>query len=493
MEINKRNVLRGITWSAADKWGTQLLSFLVILILARLLSPEAFGLVAMASAVISFFNMWVDQGLTKAIIQVDELTESHLNTAFWANMIFGVVFGSIGWLGAGAIASFYQESALQNVISWLSLGLVLTGLSQVQIAILRRELDFKSLAMRSVIAKVVAGVAGIAGALGGLGVYSLVLQLLIQQGVSALVLWIKSDWKPRFEFSGISFRELFSYSIKVTFGELIYFASSRMGDLIIAYFLGTKELGYFNIGYNVVQRLSSLIDGTLKQVTFSVFSRLQNDLPRLRKAIRQILEYLSFIVLPIFSGVAFLAPEIIQVLFGDKWLPSIPVFRLMALAVLIRILLRVNGQAIFALGRPDWILGINGAEAVLRLGLFTLAAQYNVVYIAAVHLGTTLVIVPIYVALTNKLIEEDRWSAYFQNFRNPVLGASLMLASLSALKFLLRSNSMDSILELAIAILTGGVSYLGLMFLLDSEFIRESGKFAVNVVHSEWIDFFSSK
>lgn len=484
MKIEKKQVVRGITWSAFDTWGTQLITFVIIIVLARLLSPDAFGLVALASVFTSFLAMWVDQGISHAIVQRDELSEDHLNTAFWANVVLGALFGLCSAGFSGLIASLYKEPELQPIILWLSIVLVISGFSQTQIGILRRRMDFKSLAKRSVIAKSIGGISGIIAAIAGCGVYSLVIQTLVHNVIAVIVLWNASDWVPKLEFSWTKFRELYVFGVNVTASHIISFASNQFDSLIIGYFLGATALGYYRVGFTLVQRVSSLVGGVLQKVSLSYFSRLQDDLERLRRYLYQSVEYLSIVMFPLFLGLTYLAPDIVVAFFGDEWIPSIAIVKILAISSLIRIMLSLNETAIFALGMPKWVLWVRGGEAIIRLVSFILITPYGINYVAVVHLITTILLVPIHLSLTKK-IAKFHWRVYFQQFYKAVIASVVMMLGVVVLNIGV-SQDLNIYLRLAIIVLISGSLYMGSLYLLDPIFVKDSWKLLIsNVILDE--------
>src|SRR5574341_866507 len=229
----RQKAAKGVVWSAAQSWGIRLITFLVTLVLARILLPEAFGLVAYATVFIAFAQIFVDQGFSDAIVQCPQIEREHLDTAFWINMLTGALIALVGVISSGAIAKLFREPQLAPIVSWLSLSFIFSGLSSVQQALLRRQLAFKSLALRSLLATIAGGVVAIGMALLGYGIWSLVAKILVSNLVSAIALWQVSDWRPGFRFSKRHFKDLFSFGINIVGGNFVDFFSLHSDDFLI--------------------------------------------------------------------------------------------------------------------------------------------------------------------------------------------------------------------------------------------------------------------
>ena len=192
----RQKAAKGVAWSAIENLGTQAIYFVVFLVLARLLQPEEFGLVSLAGVFISFMMVFADQGLSDAIVQRQDLEPEHLDTAFWINLGICALLAIFTFAAAGSVSSFFHQPQLKPIIAWLSLSFLFNGFSSVQQSLLRRQLAFRALAVRSLVATFASGIVGVVMALMGFGVWSLVAQQLINRVLAILGLWWASDWRP---------------------------------------------------------------------------------------------------------------------------------------------------------------------------------------------------------------------------------------------------------------------------------------------------------
>jgi O-antigen/teichoic acid export membrane protein len=454
----KQEAVKGVAWSAAQKWGVRIISFLVMLVLARLVLPESFGLVAAAVVFTSFAQIFVDQGFSDAIVQFNHLEREHLDTAFWISMATGIVLTIASIAGASLIASLFREPDLVPIIKWLSPIFVLSALSSVQQSILRRNLDFKSLTVRSLIATIASGVVAVTMAFLGCGVWSLVAKLLVEGVVSVIALWQVSEWRPSFRFSGKHFKDLFTFGIHILGGNFVDFLSVHSDDFLIFYFLGPLALGYYTLAYNLLIVMTDLLVSVPNLVAFPVFSKLQDDPARLKSAFNEVTQLQSLIAFPIFLGIFVVAPEAVRVLYSDTWIASIPVIQILMLIGIVRSATFFYSSIFRAAGKPSWrfalysltaLLNVIGFMAVVRLGIVAVAISYVVVSYA---------LMPLYFYLIQKLVHVtilDHLKQYLSAF----ISSIAMIAVVLILKQFLGEN-LSVVLRLVICVTAGVSTYL---------------------------------
>ena len=313
----KQKVVTGAAWSALQKVSSQVIQFSVFLILAALLEPEAFGLIALAIAFIGFLQVFLDQGFSDAVIQRENLEPEHLDTAFWSNLIVGILLSTIALISSTYIANFFKQPELARIIDFFSLTLIIGSISAVQQAVLRREFKFKSLALRNMLSVIAGGIVATAMALNGMGVWSLVGKQLIEVTVKAIVLWKVSHWRPHLRFSRRHFADLFNFGVNVTGMHVLTFSNRKAGDFIIGYFLGAAALGYYHVGTRVIKMVQGLISTTINSVAMPAFSRMQSDVERVRAAFFKVTHFTALVSFPAFSSIYILSDTIINDILGD--------------------------------------------------------------------------------------------------------------------------------------------------------------------------------
>lgn len=455
----RQKAAKGVVWSVIQKWGTQAISFLIIVILSRLLAPEAFGLIALATVFTDVVQIFMDQGLSAAIVQRTDLEREHLDTAFWISVLLGVLLAVVGIATSGLVAAFFGEPRLASVLKWLSVIFVISALSSTQIAILQRNLAFKSLAARSMTAKTVGGVVGVGLAFAGFGVWSLVGQKLAGSLAGVVVLWQASDWRPRFNVSKQHYKELFNFGISIVGNNILKAFMRRSDDFLIGYYLGPTLLGYYTIGYRLLLITISLVTGIINAVVFPTFSRLQHNPERMRRAFYQVIQYTSLLAFPVFIGLAALAPELIPAIFGDKWAPSVPVMQVLALIGILQSLLDFKGSVMRASGKPSWQFAIMLLTSVCSVIGFLLVVRWGIVAVAASFVIVNYLLAPISYAAVRRLIQID-FRTYLRQFAAPLLASLIMVLVITGLKYVLKHQELNLYLQLFIYLAAGGLTYL---------------------------------
>ncbi|NJR74104.1 MAG: MOP flippase family protein [Scytonema sp. CRU_2_7] len=453
-------------------WGSQTISFVVFSLLARLLEPEGFGLVALASVFIAFMEIFLDQGLTQAIVQRKELDQEHLDTAFWANLAVGILLTTFGITFAYAIANLFHHPQLAPIIQWLSLSFLVGAFSRVQQAIFHRKLAFKVVAVRSLFATLVGGVVGVAMALGGYGVWSLVGQRIANDSVGALILWGASDWRPKFNVSLKHFKELFAFGINMMGFNIVNFFNRRADDFLIGYFLGPVALGYYTVAYRVLWVMTQLFVTVTSQVALPIFSRLQEDDVRLQRAFYTVTQFTSLIAFPSFLGVTVLAPELVQVLFGSKWQQSIPVMQVLAFIGILHSMVYFNSTIMMAKGKPSWRFGVNCLNAVVNVIGFALVTRWGILAIALAYVISGYLIFPISIYLVRKLIPLQLMT-YLCQYAIPLTGTLVMVSAILGAKYLL-GGLINSATLLIVSIIIGAVAYILTIFLIAPKVFRQT-------------------
>ncbi len=435
----KNKAIHGAKWSMLQEMASQLVDFLIIIILARLLGPTDFGVVAMALVIVTAMRPLVSLGLGAAITQRTEVDQEHLNTAFWATLLFGAILALFMMLTAKYWAVIFSEPRLAEILPWLSLSLVFVALTTVQEAILRRDLNFKVYAIRTVGGKIIGGVVGVTLAFTDFGIWSLVVRNLATAFISVILLWGISDWRPSFKFDIQRFKALFSFGLPVTLNELLAFIKINSDSLLISYFLGATALGYYNIAYRLMAIVFQLVTKTISQVGMPAFSRLQDDPARLASAFISITQLIAAIAFPAFLGIAVLAPELVPALFGEQWLASIPVLRILMLIGIVHCLLTPMLALLVGVGKPKVRLKLQAIDSIANLIGFSIAVQFGIVGVAVSYVIVGCTMFPLWYLATNKAVYIDARS-YFQAILHPMLLGTIMVLAILYAKTLVEGH-----------------------------------------------------
>ncbi len=467
----KQKAIKAVIWSAIQNWGSQAGSLIVFVILARLLTPEAFGIVALANVFLAFMNIFLDQGFAKALIQRQDLEPEHLDTAFWTHVSSGIILTGLSFLTAGLVADLFDQPQLIPILQCFSFLFFINSLSHVQKAILMREFAFKTMATRALLGIFIGGVAGIVMALWGFGVWSLVTQQFLYESVEVFVLWGASDWRPRFKFSIKHFKDLFSFGINIVILQFLNFFNKRSDNLLIGYFLGEVALGYYAIAYRVFKVMTQLLVFTTKQVALPTFSRLQTEPERFRKAFYKATQFTSLVAFPTFMGMTILAPELVFVLFGKKWIPAVPVMQVLAFAGIINSISLFNGSVFMAMGKPSWKLKIGLLHTALNLVGFIVAVRWGIVAVALAYVISSYIIFPISQWAISKLIQTPL-IIYLKQFTTPLVSSCLMMVCIFLAKKELSGLLNDKLL-LGVCIFLGIMTYGLTIRIIDPKLFQE--------------------
>jgi O-antigen/teichoic acid export membrane protein len=469
----QRRVARGVSWTAVDNWGRQFLGLVVFVVLANLLGPKDFGLVALATVFIAFAQVFVDQGLGDALIQRRQLTRAHIDTAFWVAMVTGGALAAAGMVLAIPIASLFNNPQLQPILQVLSLTFVLTALASVQMALLRRELAFRSLALRGLVAIGGGGLVGILMAFNGYGAWALVGQQLSQSTLSVLALWRVSPWRPGRRVSREHFRELFGFGANVVGSDLLSWVSRYTDNLLIGIFQGEVALGIYGVAYRILDAISSLLVGIARKVAFPGLSRLQHDPERMKRAYIRVSRVAGAMILPGFIGLALVAPELITVVFGAKWTESGPVAAILFLIGPVLALQTFSGSLLQAAGHPEVVFRFRLVTAVVNVIGFAIAVQFGIIAVAVAFVLRGYLLLPL------NLLWVRRYSGipiadYLRAVRGMFIAAAGMAGAVVLIKLLWPLDMAGQrVWLLAAEIAVGTLAFTLIIWLVDRRLLRE--------------------
>lgn len=475
----RKQAVRSVAWSAVGTAGNQLATLVVFVVLSRLLVPDDFGVVALASVFTVVLRLLAEQGFADAIVQHPSLDDEHLDTAFCVSVGLAAVLAAALAVLSPLVANAVDSPTLTPVLASLAAILVLSSLKSVHRAILMRDLRFRSLTLRDLISVSAGGAVGVACAVGGLGVWSLVAQLLVAEIVAVILLWPTTAWRPRPRISRNHFRALFSFGASVVGFRLLRFVNTRVDNLIIGVALGTTALGYYLVAYRLLEIMIMVTTSIIGAVSFPLFSRIQTDRVRVQSAYYTSIGLTSLIAFPAFLGLIAIAPEMVSLVFGGKWDPSVPTMRVLALAGLIRSILDVNGVVMKSLGHPTRRLAIMGLTSALLVATFLVVVRWGILAVAIGFTCVTYLMGPLWVLASHRLIRLDA-RRYWDQIWPPLVASTTMVGVVFLLKR--PSGNLPLIWHTAALILAGALTYLGTLWLVKREVLREAielGRLAV--------------
>jgi O-antigen/teichoic acid export membrane protein len=385
----------GVMWNLASLFMTRGASTLFMLFLARLLAPEAFGLVAMAAVVFELASVFINSGLGNALIRSKTVSGADLNTVFYTNLFLsGLAYAAL-FSGAPFIANFYSQPELISLIQVMGLVVFINAAKVVQTAVLSRNMDFKSQMKANTLSVVVSGSLAVTAAWNGWGVWSLVVQMLSASLISALVLWFVSQWRPTLEFSGDSFTRLFRFGRSLLVEGMLQVLFENSYVLVIGRFFGAEVTGLYFLAKKVSNLVSQQLTGAVQQATFPALSTLQDDNKALRHKYRQIMQLMMFLIAPIMALLAGLAPALFTLLFDERWAAAVPYLQLLCVVGAFYPVHSLNVNLLNVKGRSDLVLKVGLVKKAVNLALLFLAIPYGVFGIVVSQvIGTFLALIP---------------------------------------------------------------------------------------------------
>ena len=470
----KHKAIHGVGWSFIDNIASSGITFLVGLVLARLLTPKEYGIMAMIAVFIAVSNSIIDSGFSNALIRKTRIERVDYNTVFYFNLTVSILIYTLLYLAAPAISVFFKESVLVEIIRILGLVLIINAFSVIPRTQFVRDVNFKTQTKVSLISSISSGVFGIGMALGGMGVWSLVGQQLSRQFLNTLFLWIYSKWYPVWEFSRKSFKELFEFGSKLLLSGLLDTIYKNIYYIIIGRFYTSAQLGQYTRADQFNMIFSSNLTSVVQRVSYPVLSSIQEEPERLREAYQKVIKITMLITFACMLGLAAVAKPLILILIGEKWLPAVYFLQIICFSGMLYPLHAINLNILQVKGRSDLFLKLEiikniavgpivvgvvyGIEYMLWGGVLTSFIAYflNSYYSANLMNYPTSEqikdILPTF--LTSFLVAAFMWSVSFWNISVYALLPIQLLAGISLTLLIYEKLHLDEYLELKQLVLT---------------------------------------
>ena len=446
--------------------GIQGTQFVVSIVLARLLAPDDFGLIALVMAVIAIANVFVQSGLGTALIQKKDADDTDFSSVFHASLLLAAVVYAIIFFTAPLIADFYDKQALIPIIRVLTLSLFIGVFNSIQYAYVARQMMFKKLFFRSIGSMIPSSIIGIVMAFTGFGVWALVAQQLSNAFLSVLIMWFVVPWRPQWILSFESLKKLFSFGWKLLISSVIDTVYSQIQSFIIGKMFSTASLAFYDRGSHFPYIVVNNINNSIQAVMLPSLSAYQDDKPQVKKMVRRAIVTSSFLIIPMMAGLAAAAEPIVKILLGDKWLPCIPFVQIFCFIYAFYPIHTSNLSAINAMGRSDIFLKLEIIKKIFGLSLLAASILYFRTPIGIAYGASVSTVIASFInAFPNKKLLNY---SYFEQISD-IAPSALLTCAMALVITSLNHLQLNVYLTLVLQILIGAIFYLGLAKLLHFE------------------------
>jgi len=401
----KERTISGIIWSFFDSFSSRGIQLVVGIILARILTPNDFGIIGLTAIFISLSKSFTDSGLTSALIRKKVCTDRDYSTVFIFNFVIGVFLYLLLLFSAGSISLYFDEPQLKSILIVIGFGIIIHAFGSIQQTLLEKDMKFKKLAKISFLATLLSGLIAIIMALTGFGIWSLVFLFLGNSGFHTLLLWFSSKWMPSLLFDKLAFKELFGFGRNLLFSSLIASIYNNSFRLIIGKNFSIDQLGFFDRANRFQILISENFGSIINRVSFPSLSKIE-DKVRLKNALQLLVKNTMFITFLAMFGLAAVAKPFILVLIGVKWLPSVELLQLLVFAGVLYPIHVININLLKVLGRSDLILKLEFIKKAIAIPML----------IVAIYIGINAMIISMIILSFLELFINGYWTSKFINY-----------------------------------------------------------------------------
>jgi len=468
-----RSVVNGATWTGFGQVTLQGLRFISVAILARILSPDDFGMVAMVTIVTSVAAHLIDMGFVEVVVQRKEITQKQLSTIYWIILSTGIALCLLVSAISPFIARFFNNEQVGPLLAVSSLIFVIHSSASLHSALLRKKLQFH----KSSIADIGDAFGYVAGALpaafAGLGVWSLVIGNITGYIPGTILRWIFARWHPSFVFSVSSLKDIWKFGAANVSTRMVYTVMDRLDYLIIGKFLSAATLGFYYMSLRIIRMPADSLTFIGNRISLPAFALVQDDTQRLQRGLLKGESFLSLIAIPLFTGLAIVAPELISVFVGAKWLPAVSSLRILCVAGCVSIL-NIGVPAMFlAKGRPDINLKLSLMQLVILVPALLIGVRFGPASVAIVISSVSLLVWLIRQLFVHRLIKLS-FKEYLSSLRPAFFASLIMAAVLLSFRYLIMGMfDVPDIILLISEVLIGIAVYIAVLKLSNSRAVDE--------------------
>ena len=454
-DITKKSVIGNFIWRFAERCGAQLVTFIVSIVLARILDPKDYCTISLVTFFTTILQVFVDSGLVTALIQKKNADDLDFSSVFYFNFIVCIILYVGMFIAAPYIALFYKDTTLTPVIRVISLTIVISGVKGIQQAYVSKNMLFKRFFFSTIGGTIFSAVLGIAMAYMGYGVWALVAQQLSNTAIDTLILWLTVKWRPKKMFSYERLKGLFSFGWKLLISSLLDTAYNNLRNLIIGKLYSSSDLAFYNQGEKFPKVIVMNINASIDSVLLPTMSIEQDNPERIKQMTRRAIKTSTYVMAPLMMGLAFCAEPIVRLVLTDKWIFCIPFLRIFCITYMFWPVHTANLNAINAMGRSDWFLRLEIIKKIVGLAIL-LSTMWFGVMAMAYSLLLSSVLSQIINSWPNRKLLKYGYLEQVRDFAPGILLAVLMGICVHFVEYM----SLPMIVTLVIQIVLGAIIYI---------------------------------
>lgn len=459
-----QNVMSNMLWRFAERCGAYLVQFVVSIVLARILGPEAYGTIALVTVFTTIMQVFVDSGLGNALIQKKNADNLDFSTVFYTNITFCIILYIVIFFASPLIANFYDKPELTAITRVLGLTIVISGVKNVQQAYVSKNMMFRKFFFATLTGTIGAAIVGIIMAKNGYGVWALVAQQLFNLTVDSLILWITVKWRPDWAFSFERLKGLFSYGWKLLVSSIIDTVYNNIRQLVIGKKYSSSDLAYFNKAKQFPNLIISNVNTSIDSVLLPTMSSAQDDRERVKIMTRKAIKTSVFIMAPLMMGLAFTGNNVILVLLTDKWIDCVPYLYIFCITSMFYPIHSANLNAIKAMGRSDLFLKLEIIKKVI--GIILLLCTMNISVMAMAY---SLLVSSVLSQIINSWPNKKLLNYSYLSQLKDILPSIILACFMGGIVYLINFIGLSPLVTLIIQIIVGAGIYIGLAKLFKYE------------------------
>ncbi len=479
-QIDNATTIRNFIWRFAERCGAQGVSFIVSIVLARLLEPSVYGTIALVTVFTTILQVFVDSGLGTALVQKKDADDLDFSSVFYFNFVICIILYLVMFIAAPFIANFYQDISLVSVIRVLSLTLIISGVKNIQQAYVSRNMMFKRFFFSTIGGTIASAFIGIWMAYIGMGVWALVAQQICNAMIDTMILWITVKWRPKLMFSWKRLKGLLGYGWKLLLSVLLDTVYNNLRNLVIGKMYLSADLAYYNQGDKFPKLIVTNINTSIDSVLLPTMSSVQDSRERVKSMTRRAIKTSTYIMAPLMIGLAFCATPIVKLILTEKWLPCVPFLQIFCITYMFYPVHTANLNAIKAMGRSDLFLKLEIEKKIVGMILLVSTMWFGVMAMAYSLLLSCVFNQIINSCPNKKLLNYG----YLEQLRD-ILPGILLALGMGICVYFIGFISLPTILVLAIQVCVGGIIYIGMSIILKLDSFEYICDIVKNMLHKK--------